>query len=422
MQAKIEKSIDGKLRLSIELSLNGSSLEQEEQLAAVLNELGLLGTAEILSSFDTNGESISVGGVVYSSKKKKGLKEVQCPYGKVDVSHYIYQSNKGGKTYVPVWVGSQMIGDNTPRLSKMLSWKYAVMSGNNVCKDMKENHLVSFSKGFVQTSVEAVGELFSEHEHSWTYDLPEDIGEVSHISISRDGAHMPMSPSGWREAMCGSISFYGADGQRLHTIYKACAPQHGTQIFQSLMDSEMAEVKRRYPNAIYLGIADGAKANWKQLSTYADIHILDFFHVTEYVHQAAKIFQPTDINARTTWTNETCHTLKHHKKGAKKILNQLKKAKKAANNPQQAKELQVIITYFSNHLLQMDYATFIQKGYPIGSGIIEAACKTLVKQRFCASAMKWTIHISDQLLLLRGLVLTKGRWQKAWLNFNKIIA
>ena len=71
MQAKIEKSIDGKLRLSIELSLNGSSLEQEEQLAAVLNELGLLGTAEILSSFDTNGESISVGGVVYSSKKKR---------------------------------------------------------------------------------------------------------------------------------------------------------------------------------------------------------------------------------------------------------------------------------------------------------------------------------------------------------------
>jgi hypothetical protein len=319
-----------------------------------------------------------------------------------------------------------MLGDNTLRLNQMLSWKYAHMSGGSVVKDMKMNHLVDFSKNFVRQSVQRVGEFFAEHAHSWSYKLPDNLGLVHHIGISRDGAQMPVCPSGWREAMCGSISFYDATGERLHTIYKACSPEYGTQTFQSLMDSEVDAVKKMYPTCDYIGIADGAKSNWKQLENYADIQILDFFHASEYVNDAAKILYQTDKSAQEVWAKKTCHTLKNSPKGADKILKELKSLTKSTTSQlltqTQKDAFQVIISYFTNNLDKMDYANFKEKGYPIGSGIIEAACKRVVKQRFCASGMKWDIAIANGLLLLRGLVLTEGRWQQAWNHFRKMTA
>lgn len=349
-------------------------------------------------------------------------KEYQCPYGKVSILRGVYQGSKGGKTYVPLEVGSEILGDNTLRLSQILSWKYANMSGNSVVNDLKVNHFVDFSKSFVQGSVQRVGEFLAEKEHSMEYKLPPNLGVVSHIGISRDGAQMPVCPSGWREAMCGSISFYHASGERLHTIYKACSPEYGTQTFQSLLDSEIEYVKKSYPNCPYIGIADGASANWKLLAKYTDIHILDFFHAAEYVNEAAKILFQNDENAQITWAKNTCHALKNEAKAAPKILKELKSKIKSIEQTNRKEALQVIITYFSNHLSQMNYHDFLLKGYPIGSGVIEATCKTLVKQRFSASAMKWNIDIANSLLLIRGLVITQGRWQQTWDIFrNKAV-
>lgn len=315
-----------------------------------------------------------------------------------------------------------MLGDNTLRLDKILSSKYACNTGGDVCKDLKENYLVNFSKTFIQTSVARLGELMSAQEHEMRYELPSDVGAVTHIAISRDGAHMPVCPSGWREAMCGSISFYAQNGERLHTIYKGCSPEYGTQVFQDLMDSEVEAVKVLYPKCEYIGIADGAAANWKHLSKYTDIQILDFFHASEYVNKAAQILYPAAPIAQKTWAKKTCHSLKHDTNAAKKILKSLKTAKNTISIANKKDELQTIITYFTNHLDQMDYATYQEKGYPIGSGVIEAACKRLVKQRFSGSGMKWNIEIANGLLLIRGITLTEGRWEQFWDTFRNLAA
>ena len=133
---------------------------------------------------------------------------------------------------MPMEVECQLIEDNTPRLSTILAWKYAHMPAESVVKDLEINHLVKYSKGFVQQSFEDFSNLVAEVELGLAYDLPEDLGEISHISISRDGAHMPVCPSGWREAMCGTIGFYNKLGERLHGIYMAAAPQQGTVFFK----------------------------------------------------------------------------------------------------------------------------------------------------------------------------------------------
>ena len=66
----------------------------------------------------------------------------------------------------------------------------------------------------------------------------------------------------------------------------------------------------------------------------------------------------------------------------------------------------------------MNYALHMDEQLPIGSGVTEAACKTLVKQRLCCSGMRWKIKGAKVVLSLRALVQTTDRWQQFW---DKII-
>jgi len=80
-------------------------------------------------------------------------------------------------------------------------------------------------------------------------------------------------------------------------------------------------------------------------------------------------------------------------------------------------DLEASIGYFENHLPKMNYPRFRKEGLPIGSGVTEAACKTVVKQRLCGSGMKWKQFGAAAVLRLRSLLLTEGRWEQFW---NKI--
>ncbi len=75
------------------------------------------------------------------------------------------------------------------------------------------------------------------------------------------------------------------------------------------------------------------------------------------------------------------------------------------------------VTYFTNNKHRMKYWWHQQEHLPIGSGVVEAACKTLVKQRLSKSGCRWIRPTVDDVLLARGLILTHGRWEQFW---NKI--
>ena len=83
------------------------------------------------------------------------------------------------------------------------------------------------------------------------------------------------------------------------------------------------------------------------------------------------------------------------------------------------KKLEAAITYFRNHKHQMNYGHYRANALPIGSGVTEAACKTLVKQRLCRSGMKWKDRGAQAVLSLRALVLTEGRWAQFWDKINQ---
>jgi len=204
--------------------------------------------------------------------------------------------------------------------------------------------------------------------------------------LSLDGAYILIRDGGYREAMVGTISLYNVEGKRQHTIYIGEAPEYGKGSFFQRLENEIIKIKKQYPDATYLGIADGAKNNWGFLEKHTSLQLLDFYHVTEYLANVAYAAYPgkSDKSKRKLWLNERCEKLKHETGAVEILIDEMDKlATKTSLTKTIKSNLEAALTYFKNHRHMMDYADHEKKNLPIGSGVTEAACKTLVKQRLC---------------------------------------
>ena len=329
------------------------------------------------------------------------------------MERHTYQRSSGGSLVVPMEERARIIGKSaTPKLAKMVSWKYAQLPASKVAEDMRLNHARPLSRTLVQCLGKCVGQAALDKEFEWAYGLP-GFGEVvASVAISRDGTTTAIIGEGYRETMCGTLSFYNGGGGRLHTIYAACAPEHGKESFNQVMDMEIAQVKAKYPKVDYIGLADGAKDNWEYLARHTGVGILDFFHATEYLAEVSPVLGRSPA-AQKEWLEGACHDLKHGKKGAANILGELRHHRQNLSGEAPG-ALNRGITYVENNQHRMKYEQYQKMGYPIGSGVTEAACKVVAKQRLSCSGMRWNHEPVQHMLLLRGLICTYGRWQQFW--------
>jgi len=130
--------------------------------------------------------------------------------------------------------------------------------------------------------------------------------------------------------MVGNISLYDVTGKRLYTVYIGEAPEYGKGTFFQRLEQEIATVKKLYPDALYLGIADGAKDNWSFLEQYTSRQLLDFFHVTEYLVNVSYAAYPgkTDKPKRIIWLDERCKQLKREPGAVDTLINEMEKLAK----------------------------------------------------------------------------------------------
>ena len=394
--------------------MGGPILKAEEAIAAAVNEVGAAATVEALKQFDADGEPLLIGGVKWYAKQPKD-KYYQTPYGEVLVKRYIYQKAGGGKIFCPLEQGARILRNATPRFAKMVAHKLAQEAALDVQRDLEENHGRPISKLLAQELSAFVSAVVQAKEQTWHYGTPKVDAEITAVGVGIDGTCLLMCEGQWREAMTGSISLYDRHAQRQHTIYVGAAPEHGRAGFRERMEREIAHVKALYPQARFVGIADGAKSNWDFLAPHVNEQILDFYHASEYVTQAADAIcagRPT--RERETWLESHCSMLKHDWHGAKKLLEQWDAVDTAGWKRERRKMLADSMRYFANHLHQMQYKRYQDMGWPIGSGVTEAACKTLVKQRLCRSGMRWTEHGAQVILSLRALLLSETRWSQFW--------
>ena len=404
--------------IELKLDISGSMLDVEERIQSALNEAGVVLTQETLKRFDTDGSPILTGPIKWTSKGQVE-KVFQTPYGEATVARHVYQTSEGGKTFCPLDRDARIVTSSTPRFAKMVSFKVANNATTVVQRDLDENHGRKVSREFVHQITEAVGAIAQIKEESWEYETPKMARPISSVAVGIDGTCMFLSKDGWREAMTGTVSLYDEDGERQHTIYIGGAPEYGKATFHKRMEHEIAHVKSLYPKATWVGLADGAQSNWTFLASHTSMQILDFWHVTQYLEAFAKAVYPNSDTDRHQWLDQHRHDLKHNSGAASRILADMEELAKRTFPAAAKEQVDGAITYFRNHWHQMNYHFYQCKGLPIGSGVTEAACKTLVKHRLCASGMRWKEHGAGIVLSLRALVLTRDRWGQFWSKVNR---
>lgn len=349
-------------------------------------------------------------------KQGQIAKTYQTPYGETRVSQHVYQTAQGGSTFCPLEHNARIIQNATPKLAKTLSHKYSKLNTDEVKADLSSNHGCQLSRSYIQNVSEMVGNLAQAKEESWDYKTPLFKEPVATVSIGLDGTTIYLRDDGYRETMVGTLALYDVEGKRLHTTYIGGAPEYGKRTFKTRMTREIEYVKKLYPDALYIGIADGAADNWPFLEPYTSIQITDFWHATEYLAETAEaLFRSKKQHSdRKKWLKQQCHELKHTQGAALEILSAIKE--KTEDNKYTSKRLETIqktMTYFSNQAIRMNYAEQIEQALPIGSGVTEAACKSIVKQRLCQSGMKWHQKGASIILSLRTLERSNC-WELFW--------
>jgi hypothetical protein len=410
MRASLVNRNDKYFTIQIQIPYSKSMLDAEDKILSSLNEAGKLATAEALERFDTDGTGITVGNQTFTSKGKIST-SYQTPYGATKVERHVYQSHSGGKTFVPLEKDARIIITSTPRFSKMISSKISDMSVGAVVRDLTENHNRVIQQKTVQEISEAVGSFAIAKETVWSYEVPELEKKVSGIGIGLDGACMLMKDDGWRVAMTGTISLYDKDGERLHTAYYAAAPEYGKEKFTTKFENEILRIKDKFPKATTVGVADGARDNWPLLEKHTEYQVLDFYHATTYVGEyAQQRFKKCED--RESWLEENLTKLKHNCGGASRLLAEI-----SDNAIKDTKIQNDVVRYLNNHLEQMKYYKLVAQNLPIGSGVTEAACKTIIKERMCKSGSRWVEGGAEIILILRCMNKTTGKWDQFW---NKI--
>jgi len=423
MEPKVQANDDGSLTISITLPAASdqlSMLAQEEQLMQALNAVGRAGARHLLGGFDAQGQPLLHAARKWTSKGKVA-KFYETPWGEVLLERYLYQQSGGGATLCPLETRARIVGGSaTPHLARSLGHKYANTNARAVVRDLEENHARKLAPSYVADIAQAIAEAAGQPIVEENAHAPQSPpAEVQSAVLGLDGTCALFCEAGFKQCMVGTIALYDKEGERLETIYLGQAPQIGKAEFLERLDSEWQRICKLYPNARRVGLSDGARDYEPWLAARTSWQILDFYHASGYLAGAAPGMERPK-GARAAWLEEACHALKEEPGAAQRLAEELAAQVQAGSRTRSAAPaLEAASGYFAHNLERMDYVVFRAMQFPIGSGVTEAACKTLVKLRLCGSGMKWTRSGAQTVITLRALLLSTSRWASLWAYFDQ---
>jgi hypothetical protein len=165
---------------------------------------------------------------------------------------------------------------------------------------------------------------------------------------------------------------------------------------------------------VQIALSDGAVCLEKFLATYFPkaVLILDFFHAAEHLAELARTLH-SDESTCATVLKSWCRTLKHQ--GGAALLAELDGLDQTHWNAVMKESWRKKTGYLRNNLQRTDYPTYLANGWQIGSGPIEAACKTVIGARMKGAGMRWKPPGTDAVATLRACYLSDNpRWQSLW--------
>lgn len=245
-------------------------------------------------------------------------------------------------------------------------------------------------------------EGFRTHRH------PPGCGQPpKRLYIAADGTTVH-ERDGWHESKVGCIRW--EDAKRGPQQYYVGGFEHSERFGQYLWWQACRCGLREVPEIVYLG--DGAP--W--VRSIHDKHfrratfIIDWYHAQKHIWDCAKVLWGEGQDETTQWAHRWCGWL--WEGWTRKLLMELAQRRKDRRG-RKRKAVEDLYHYVAANEERMRYDVFRAKGYVIGSGMVEGACKHVVGDRLKRSGMIWSRHGSSAILALRICWLNQ-EWDQLW--------
>ena len=334
-------------------------------------------------------------------------------------------------------------GHWTPLAARQASVLVARMTPQECADTLRELGNMSPSKSTLDRLPKHLSSRWEEQREAFEEALRADAvtvpAEARTLAVSLDGVMAPMKdgqrqakraaaqaagratkgPAGYREVGCGTVSCYDGDGQRLNTLRIARMPEANKATLKQMLSAEVEAVLRQRPDLEVVKLADGAHDNWSYLDELApqaqcSERLIDFFHAAGQLRAATDAaYGENDARGRMQYEKHR-HVLRHDHGGVERVIRALRYL--CGKHPRRER-IQEVLGYFRRNRHRMDYAGAAERGLPIGSRVVEAACKTLVTERMKRSGMHWREAGGQAILTLRGWTQS-DRFPAAWSSLS----
>jgi hypothetical protein len=246
------------------------------------------------------------------------------------------------------------------------------------------------------------------------------------LSVGRDGVMVPLRhEKEYREAAAGTVSVIDGHGKRVGTAYLGRMPEKNQQTLSrqmtSLIVQVLAGVVGVLPRLHY--VADGGHEPTRYfrqvLRKLCDprhpgrllrwTRVIDFYHACGYITKMSEAFFG-QVASATGWARKMRHWLRDKRNGVFRVLHSaaaLRYRSRRQWTRAETKTFHEGYRYLRKRKAFMDYAAYRARGLPIGSGITEAACKTVFTQRLKQSGMTWEIEGGQVIVDLRTIWLSR---------------
>lgn len=424
-----------------------------EQMSGAISDAlascGVAGYRAFIGQYEFEADTLVHQGKLKRFKKISD-KSFMTPFGKMVLPRKIYQADGGGKTHVPLDAAWGMENEfATAEVREAVLYSSGLVTPSETETMLKKCALFQPSSTAIKHVINEMGTWCEEHADAVRKRIADnDVAPENTrvLAASLDGANVPLREAGvkrgrpgerpgkqehtaqrttYKNAMVGSISFMGdvPEGEnspsRLASRYIARMPEAGAPTFKTAFEASLDNAENMLGNNINkVIVCDGARGLWKYIEEnerFDDYEkILDYFHAAEHLSALSEALFGKQSEEGSAWYDKYREKLLNEDLAPQAILRSVDYYLER-NTLNKAAHIDALRerTFFARNKHRMTYADFRRRGLPIGSGIVEAACKSIVKNRMCRSGMRWTRKGGQHILRLRTHIKS-GHWDDFW--------
>lgn len=388
-----------------------------------------------LARFDLDAPQVEIDGERYDRVLRCETTYTSAA-GPVRVERSLYRGPGGGRSLCPLNLRAGIMeGGWTPQAAKQATWATAHLTPQEGAEFFELLGNMTPSKSSLDRLPKGLSRQWEKQRPRLEATLRQQEPvpeEAVSIGVSLDGVMAPMKdgkrqakrqaavaqgkspsgPAGYQEVGCATISYYDRAGERLLTRRMARMPESHKATLKMQLTAEVMHALIQRPELKVMKLADGAPDNWTYLGETLPLgqEGLDFYHATEHLSEALGAAYGAETARYRERLDTLSATLRDEPQGADKVIDSLCRLR--SRYPRR-KALHQAIAYFREHRHRMEYAALRAQHLPIGSGVVEAACKSLVSERLKRSGMRWRETGGQAILTFRALCQS-DRFDRAW--------